>query len=169
MEEAGGRLIDGLAPASLAPDALHRVFERLDAPGLTGLEPPRSDRRLGDVTLPHALDHVALASRRFLTPGLWAARIQLDQADGWRTFLLRASAGTTIPMHKHEGRELITVLTGAFHDGRSFRAGDFGENVAGSGHRLKVSADGPCACLFTVQGRINWRGWAKVITPVLGI
>lgn len=32
-----------------------------------------------------------------------------------------------------------------------------------------VTGDGPCVCLVAIQGRVEWRGWARLITPVLGI
>lgn len=61
---------------------------------------------------------------------------------------------------------MIAVLGGAYADGRTIKAGDFASCRAGRHHGLRVSTDGPCACLIAVQGKVHWRGWARLITPV---
>lgn len=168
LEEAEGRLLEATLPASMTDGALERMLDRLDETSTPDeLQSGQSD--LGGISIPEAAARAGLGSRRWLAPGFWAAPVRAPQVDGWRTFLLRAPAGVTVPMHCHRGGELIAVLLGSFQDGRSFVAGDFAENVAGSEHHLKVGADGPCACLVSVQGPLQWRGWAKMITPLMGL
>jgi len=165
-EEAEGHLLAATPRAPVSQDVLEKLLARLD-------DPPQDDGeglidRLGDVQLPSDVARAGLGPRRWLAPGLWSARVRAPEQDGWRTILLRTPAGVTIPTHRHEGQELVCVLAGAFDDRRRYHAGDFGENVAGSSHQLKVTADGPCACLIAVRGAISWRGLSKIITPALG-
>jgi putative transcriptional regulator len=124
---------------------------------------------VGDVKLPFAAARAGVGLRRWLAPGLWAAPVQAAVHDDWRSFVLRAPARTVIPTHGHHGGELIAVLSGSFLDESLYGAGDFAESVANSEHALRVSADGPCACLIAVQGRIKWHGWSRMIRPLLGI
>jgi putative transcriptional regulator len=167
FEEAEGRLIDALPPATLPADALERVLARLDSSDAG----PTNDLTdtVGDVKLPFAAARAGVGPRRWLAPGFWAAPIQAAVHDDWRSFVLRAPARTVIPTHGHDGGELIAVLSGSFQDGQRYRAGDFAESIAHSEHALRVSADGPCACLIAVQGRIKWHGWSRMIRPLLGI
>jgi putative transcriptional regulator len=168
FEEAEGRFLLASEPAPLAPDALGRLLAQID------LDPaaerrPRVNAQLADIRIPEAAARTGFGPRRWLRPGLWVAPIRGTPLDGWQTFLLRVPARTTIPTHGHSGGELVAVLAGAFQDGRTYAAGDFAEDVRGSDHHPKVASDGPCACLISLQGRVQWRGWAKLIGPVLGI
>ena len=138
--------------------------------------PPRADARdvavsasIDDIRLPLAAARAGLKRRRWLAPGLWAAQVKTQRTDGWRAFLLRVPAGTALPNHRHRGEELIAVLTGAFIDRERTEAGDFVETGAASPHGRKVTDDGPCVCLVAMQGRVEWRGLARLITTVLGI
>lgn len=167
IEAAEGRLLAALPPTKLEPDALERILVRLEDPG-TALAIP-SKTIVGDVEIPFAAARAGLGSRRWLAPGFWAAPVNAAVHDDWRTFLLRVPANTVIPTHGHRGGEMIAVLSGSFIDDKLYSAGDFAENVAGSEHELRVSADGPCACLIAMQGRIQWHGWSRMIRPLLGI
>ncbi len=104
-----------------------------------------------------------------MSPGLWAAHLKAGRQGDWRTFILRAPANTTIPLHEHRGDELIGVLQGAFQDGQTYRAGDFATNINGSAHAMRVEGDGPCVCFIAVRGALQWRGWSRAIGPILGI
>ncbi len=169
LEEAHGDLLTSLPPASLGADALERLMARIDAG--EGEEPTGRVTRaeLDDVRLPNAVIEAGLGPRRWLAFGLWAAPVISPRRDDWRTFLLRAPAKTHIPSHGHPRGELMNVLFGVLHDGETLAAGDFAENRAGSEHALRVGDDGPCACLISLQGRPQWRGLSRLITPILGI
>ncbi|MFI4965740.1 MAG: ChrR family anti-sigma-E factor [Caulobacterales bacterium] len=168
FEEAEGGLLEAMPPAPLAPGALDRAMARLDL-GPAADEPPAPDVRWAQMAIPRAAARAGFGRRRWLAPGLWAAQVKAAPTGRWRTFLLRAPARTRIPTHGHSGGEMIAVLQGAFHDGRTYSAGDFAQNAAGTEHDLTVSSEGPCVCLIAVQGAVRWRGWARVITPLLGI
>ena len=168
-EEAEGAALEASEPAPLRDDALIRALAAIDD---SHRRPALADTvaaKLGDVRVPAAAARLGLKRRRFLAPGLWAASVKVDDADGWRAFLLRVPAGMKVPPHRHRGSELIAVLAGAFKDGHLYRAGDFAANLADGDHDLQATDDGPCACLIAIQGRVQWRGWARMITPLVGI
>jgi len=170
-EEAEGRLLESLPPVALGHGALDRVVARLrseaGAPPQTHPAPthPTKDARR---ELPRAVTEAGVGRRRWLTPGLWLAPVGA-RTETWRTFLVHAPAGMTIPTHGHGADEVIALLEGAFHDGVHYAAGDFADNLAGSEHRLRVARDAPCLCLISMRGRPQWRGWARLIAPVLDL
>ena len=169
LEENEGRAIEQAEPISMRANALERVMSRLDDAPLAETSGQDFTDQLEGARLPAAAERLGLRRRRYLAPGLWAAQVRGDFLSGWRAFLLRVPRGTTIPTHGHEGREVIAVLSGAFSDGRTYNAGDFVECTRADEHELKVSGDRPCVCLIAIQGRLRWQGWARVITPVLGL
>lgn len=170
VEATEGLRLNALPPTAMAPDALDRLFARIDA-STPWVEPtaPEQVAGLEDVPLPRSVAAFGLRPRRWLSPGFWVAHVDIPREDDWRTFILRAPAKSRIPAHSHPSEEYISVLTGAFHDGEHYSAGDFGENFAGSSHTLEIGDEAPCACLIAIRGNIEWRGWAKIIGPALGI
>lgn len=174
IEDREGHGIETSAPASMSSRALEDILARIDeaptpampAPALA----PRARREfLGDVKIPQAVAAAGLGSRRWLAPGIWAAPVGGLSDAPWRTVLLRVARSAHIPSHGHSGQELIAVLQGSFHDGGRYVAGDFAENDAGLRHHLTVSRDGPCACLISTRGPIEWRGWSRIVGAMLGI
>ncbi|MDI1364463.1 MAG: cupin domain-containing protein [bacterium] len=168
LDETHATDLEAMPPAVLSADALSQALLRIDAAGREP-SPAPTKSRIGDVELPRALAETQFHARRWMTPGLWAAHLKKPRQDGWRTFLLCAPAHTTIPLHAHDGDELISVLTGAYHDGQTYRAGDFATNLTGSAHAMHVEGDEPCVCLIAIKGAMQWRGWSRAIGPILGI
>jgi putative transcriptional regulator len=168
FEEAEGVLMETTPPLAMSDDALPNLL-RLIEQGDWSSEPAIGAEELADIRLPSAIVRAGLGPRRWLAPGFWAAPVRASSTDDWRTYVLRIPAGAVIPTHGHHGGELVAVLTGAFHDGRRYEAGDFAENVAGSDHHLRIDGAGPCACVISIQGRLQWRGWSRMIRPLLGI
>jgi putative transcriptional regulator len=172
FEEAQGALLASQPPVPIDAGRLDCILEWIDAP-VDGAghrpPPPPAPSLTGGVPLPQAVIDVGFGPRRWLTPNLWAAVVHAARIDDWRIFILHAPARTRIPSHGHVGGELIAVLAGDFSDGDTYGPGDFAENAAGRDHELKVGANGPCTCLIAIQGELRWRGWAKLITPLLGI
>ncbi len=169
FEHAEGRRMELSAPAPMSHDALECLLARAaDDPAAQSATAPPSSEFLGDVRLPRAAANTGFRRRRWLTAGLWAARMNGPRDAEWRTFLLRAPAGTRIPNHEHHGAELIAVLSGSLRDSGTFGAGDFVENDFHV-HEMVVSQHGPCACLISTQGPIKWRGWNRLIGVALGV
>lgn len=168
VEQTEGRRLEGSQPALMEPAAFADAMGGIDAYEASAPQDTATSYVAG-ITLPLATGRAGLGPRRWLAPGLWAAPVIASRADGWRAFLLRAPASTCIPDHRHKGVELIAVLAGAFLDGKRLDAGDFMETSADANHGLKVTAEGQCVCLIAIQGPVQWRGWARLITPLLGI
>lgn len=168
FEEAEGALLHATQPLALSAGALPDLLRLIDQDELTP-EPAIGSDELADIRLPSAIVRAGLGPRRWLAPGFWAAPVRASNTDDWRTYVLRTPPGAVIPTHGHRGGELVAVLTGAFIDGRRYEAGDFAENVAGSDHHLRIDDAGPCACVISIQGRLQWRGWSRMIRPLLGI
>jgi putative transcriptional regulator len=168
-EEREGERLEASEPAPLRAEALDHALAAIEVALSPQADMGNTARRLGDVPLPAAVRPLGLEDRRFLAPGLWAAPVRTPIVDGWRTLLLRTPPGTVVPTHGHKGGELIAVLSGRFHDGVDYRAGDFAESVIRHDHGLEAGPEEPCVCLIAIQGRVQWRGWAKVIGPVLGM
>ncbi len=164
LDEKHGVLMSASEPAPLRPGALETVLARLDTPTAQDDDRPESGS-----PWPAVVGRFGLGPRRHLSPGLWAAPLVAPRTDDWRAFLIRMPAGSTIPHHGHRGGELVAVLEGAFHDGQTYRRGDFVENLPAADHQLKITSDTACTCLIAVQGALLWQGWARIIGPALGI
>jgi len=97
---------------------------------------------------------------RRIGPGVQRCDIRVMEDDGTRVFLLKASAGTRLPEHRHKGTEWTCVLTGAFtHEHGHFGPGDFDEADASVHHNPVVDSDGECVCLVALNGQIELSGW----------
>jgi putative transcriptional regulator len=169
-EGVGGVLMANLPPADMDDDALALALARIErpAPPLHASGPVRT--RLEGLQLPRALARRGVGPRRFVAPGLWAAPIPTRHADGWRTYLLRAPAGATVPHHDHAGPEFVVLLRGAYVDDTvRYGEGDFAESGAGREHHPKIGAGGPCLCLVSGQGGIKASGWVRLLKPLLGV
>ncbi len=122
-EKVGGTLLDVIAPAPLAPDALARTLAQLDAP-------------MPEQARPVSNDNTPLPLRRFLGRDLsqvgWRkmgpklAYVPLTRRGGVSMRLLRGAPGTDVGRHGHKGMEYTLVLAGGFTDVTgSYGPGDF--------------------------------------------
>ncbi len=161
LEAAHGRALADLPDAALRADALDRALAALDA--------PTSKTIAGDTPLPAAVIRQGLHPRRFIGPDYWVAPVRRARRDTWRAYVLRAPAGTAIPAHRHLGQEYFQVLTGSVVDGGLHRTGDFVGGGKGADHALRVTDDGPCACLIAVEHGARWRGAMRLLSPLLGV
>jgi putative transcriptional regulator len=168
-EGVGGALMADLPPAEMQPDALALALARIERPPPLRASTPLRKGPEG-LDLPRALARRGVGPRRFVAPGVWVAPIASRQSDGWRTYLLRAPAGATVPHHDHHGPEFTVLLRGAYLDdtGR-YGEGDFAESGAGHEHHPRAEPDGPCICLISGQGGIKAAGWARLLGPLLGV
>ncbi len=106
-------------------------------------------------------------SWRRIGPGVQRCDIKVAEDGGTRVFLLKASAGTHLPEHRHTGTEWTCVLTGAFtHEHGHFGPGDFDEADASVDHHPIVESDSECICLVALNGQIELSGWfGRLIQP----
>lgn len=99
-------------------------------------------------------------SWRRIGPGVERCDIKVAQDDGTRVFLLKASAGTHLPEHRHIGTEWTCVLSGAFsHEKGHFGPGDFDEADGSMDHKPVVDSNDDCVCLVALNGQIELSGW----------
>jgi len=152
-EAVGGALVDELAPADLAADALERALAAIDRP-----PPPPVSRAApppGWIRVPADVLEAAERRRRWAAPGVWVAPISRDRRTGARSYLLGIGPGIAVPTHTHKGTELVCVLKGAFEDrGEVYRPGDFAESDESVEHQPRVTRDGDCVCLVAADSAL---------------
>ena len=162
LEALGGLLLEGLAPAALADDALARTFALIDG---AAASPPRQVKVTAPPPLPEgarwprSLAHCSATPWRWMGPGMRWSRVTVPDAPAANVFALRIGPGRYLPQHTHRGFELTQVLHGRFHDGRAlFGPGDF-DAADDSIHHQPVVQDGSeCICLASVDGRLHFDG-----------
>jgi putative transcriptional regulator len=172
FEQVGGTLLDRVEPAELSDGALDAALARLDE-----VE--------GDTEAPRAACGIASAGgsgqqglqRRLPAPlqaylgesmakVAWRERGQsVAEADllpdypGYKTRLLRISAGARIPQHTHSGSEYTLVLEGSFTDesGRYAR-GDVSVADAAVTHQPVAGRECDCVCLAVTDAPLKMTG-----------
>jgi putative transcriptional regulator len=158
----GGAVLDDMAPAPLAGDALARTFERIERHAAEDLH-PRVVKVFAPPPLPDgarwpkALARCSATPWRWIGPGMRLSRVRVPDDAKANVFLLRIGAGRYLPRHTHEGLELTQVLHGRFHDGRAlFGPGDFDAGDAGIHHQPVVQDGSECICLASLDGRLRF-------------
>lgn len=144
LEEVGGVLLEALAPAAMAPDALDLAMARIERP-FAPIELSRADE--ADI-----LKSLKLKRRRWLAPGVWVAPVELENAGDDLVYVLRVPAGARAFDHGHGGQEFTTLLRGSYDDGAGvYATGDFQEIGEGDEHQPMVGADDICICLIASE------------------
>jgi putative transcriptional regulator len=173
LDELGGALLDTLPPESLPSDALSALIARLDeapaprAPALPARAASKSP--LGALLVPEPLRGYLA---RMPEPSSWIVLANgvssLRLALGRRPVVaevLKMTAGSSLPVHRHTDQELILTLQGAFSEeavpystkGGFYTVGDLGEFEAGSIHTVVAGADG-CICYRVLAGPVERLG-----------
>ncbi|SFN41618.1 ChrR family anti-sigma-E factor [Variovorax sp. OV329] len=171
LDALGGVLLDQLAPAELAPDALERTLARIDAPQPQAAALAQGAKPQLPTAWPRAMAGCNVSRWRWMGPGMYWNRVTLPDADDANVFMLRIGAGRMLPQHTHSNSELTQVLYGAFDDGRSaFAEGDFDETDAAIRHQPVVNTGGECICLASVEGKVLFEGWlARTMGAMIGM
>ncbi|MBS0452754.1 MAG: cupin domain-containing protein [Proteobacteria bacterium] len=171
LDALGGVLLESLAPAELAPDALERTLAAIDAPTAPQLQAAQGAKPDLPTAWPQAMAACSVSAWHWMGPGMYWNRVALPGAADANVFMLRIGAGRMLPRHTHSQSELTQVLYGAFDDGRStFAAGDFDETDAGVRHQPVTNADGECICLASVEGKVLFEGWlARTMGALIGM
>lgn len=186
-EAVGGALLESLAPAAMAPDALDRLMARLDAPDTSPSLAPSPSSSPAPAPAPaaprkpaSALDQILATVHggpdldslnwRFIGPGVRGVRLLQGGRDDTRLWLLRAKGGAVMPMHSHNGSELVLVLKGAFTvDGKRFGPGDLEDSDDSTHHEPHIEAGEECICLAAIEGPLKLSGFARLFQPFIGI
>jgi putative transcriptional regulator len=155
-------------PASLAADALDRVFGRIDAAeSLDRRAEAAAEARDGltaeIAALPSPVREAALQAmaerHRWTFAGLGIQRLALFSDQGEQAELLRIEPGHGVADHDHEGEELTLVLTGAYHDGHAaYRPGDVSVARPGFVHTPKAEPGEVCYVLLAYRGAPRFKG-----------
>jgi putative transcriptional regulator len=166
FEQAGGALLDALAPAPLADDSLDRVLARLDQPA------PASSPAAPPLASPaEALATLAKGRWRWSGPGIAMMPLMARDESDTRLDLIRVAPGTGLLQHGHGGFETTVVLQGAFDDGLDrYGVGDFAEAQDGLNHAPEALPGPDCICLIATTARLkpnSLLGW--LVGPLLGM
>lgn len=172
MERLGGTLLDSAAAAPVDQDSLAKVMAKLDQPepietadrqtwaeqAATG---PQIPRPLSDY-VGRSFDDIQW---RQLIPGLSEHRI--DKLEGVRASLLRIRPGKNMPLHSHDGSELVMVLSGGYHDKfGSFKRGDVAIADADVEHQPIADLGEDCICLSITDAPLRLTGpIGRLINP----
>lgn len=170
-ESVGGALLETAQEAPLADGVLASMMARLDAAEDGAAAPaPRPPRFLEKFDVPTPLLRQKIGRRRWVTPGIWFAPVEMAEEGARRTYLVYASRRTVLAEHTHAGHEMTLVLHGAFHDdtGRYGR-GDFAVTDETVLHSPTVTEDDACLCLITTDAPMRLAGRpARLIQALLG-
>lgn len=172
MERLGGTLLDSAAAAPVDQDSLAKVMAKLDQPepietadrqtwaeqAATG---PQIPRPLSDY-VGRSFDDIQW---RQLIPGFSEHRI--DKLEGVRASLLRIRPGKNMPLHSHDGSELVMVLSGGYHDKfGSFKRGDVAIADADVEHQPIADLGEDCICLSITDAPLRLTGpIGRLINP----
>lgn len=155
FEEVGGALLRAAPPERMGLAALGQVLQGIEESAPPFVPGPR--RRARD--LPSSMAGIKLGARRRLEPGGWLVPIRASRRRDWRVFVYRTPAG----LRRLGWRDvsLVCVLGGGFRrGGRTYRAGDFSELLAGEFRPLNVLPGGPLVALIAVR-RPRVRVWPR--------
>ncbi len=170
MEAVGGALMAELEPSAMHAQALDLALARIERPAEPRRVASAPVKTLEGWRLPAALQGRKIGPRLWIAPGLWFAHVHSNAPDGWRTYLLRAGKGQSLPEHGHRGLEVTAVLHGAFGDGiGQYGAGDFCEAAEELQHQPEVVGDQACLCLISAKGGMRAKGIAGLLQPLLRV
>ena len=171
MERLGGALLDSTATAPVGPDSLTQVMAKLDRPEPTDRQTPaRQAETAPGPQIPRPLsDYVGRSfdniQWRQLIPGFSEHRI--DKLEGVRASLLRIRPGKNMPLHSHDGSELVMVLNGGYHDKfGSFKRGDVAVADEEVEHQPIADLGEDCICLSITDAPLRLTGpIGRLINP----
>jgi putative transcriptional regulator len=169
LEAVGGALLDGLAPAAMAPGALDAVLARLDAPAPAVARPAPTHPTIPSALLPYTGPDIDRLAWKRVVKGVDEAVLPTGEGGSYRMSLLRIVGGRSIPAHTHYGDELLMVLDGAFEDGRGhYVRGDVCAADDSVTHAPTADRTGDCLCLAVTSGPIKLTGsWGRLLNPLL--
>jgi putative transcriptional regulator len=155
FEHVHGAILQQSEPIPMAPDALQRALQAVDA-----IDEKQVSQRLSAKPAASPLSYYQLGAWRRIGPHVRWRDVERASVGTTRTFMLMAAPGTKIPSHGHIGLEWTCVLQGAFrHQLGRFGPGDFDEADESIDHDPIVEDGEDCICLVALQGGIRFKGW----------
>lgn len=173
LEAVGGALLESIEPVAPEPDALARLFARIDAGH--GIERPvAAPARAAADSLPAPLrafvpDGLDALEWKRLAKGVEEAVLDVAGEPNRKTTLLRIAAGRAIPKHTHRGLEMTLVLDGAFADEAGLYArGDVCVTDESIEHQPTAERAKDCLCLAVADAPIRLTGpFLRLLNPFL--
>ncbi len=165
MEQMGGALLAGIAPAEMSASALSSAMAKLD--DIAADKPAQSSDPLPPVIAPEPLRsyiHGDIDRVRWIPIGPGVSYRPLLKRRDARVQLIRTAPGAGVGTHTHRGEELTLVLTGGFTDVTgSYRRGDLQTTTPEIVHRPVTDADGYCVTLAMTDAPL------KFMSPIVGV
>lgn len=177
MARAGGIMLEDIAPAALAPNALEACLAAISRSEEPSRSLPSAPERLGElVALPGFVQELAakalVSSKwRFASPGVRSLDVSgaVPGASPGEIQIIKIQPGKGVPRHTHAGEELTLVMTGSFKDEFGFyRPGDISFGKPGIVHRPVAEPGDLCYVLAVTDSPLLFKGPLGVIQRVLG-
>jgi anti-sigma factor ChrR (cupin superfamily) len=156
---AVGSLAYSAPPVPMAADLKDRLFDRIASPleHLDAVELISEALPEMPTVAPLSSEMVAIRSEDLKwqphrTPGVEVALLFLDRVQRTRSLLVKAAAGVTYPLHRHEGIEEIYMLEGELIiNDRVYLAGDYIRSYPNSIHAPSTNT----GCMFLIRACID--------------
>jgi putative transcriptional regulator len=160
LEAIGGAMVQALAPAEMAEDALATTLARVAKPEPARPPEPRFDaatlRLVPPPLRPYLRGGLSELPWRRRTWSLTEARLDCA-VPGYRVSLVRLPANGGFPRHAHLGREYTLVLSGSYADDHGrYQVGDVESADRDLNHALR-SEEG-CLCLVVLDAGVRFTG-----------
>ena len=172
-EAIGGLFLENNEITTVSDDMFDDILGRLDEEITT--IPQKNDAK-SESDLPKSLmdyidGNLYDLKWKAMGPGLSQVRLWTGPNDE-RLWLLRAKAGTTIPMHDHRSLELTLVLQGSYQaNGERFKPGmiEVADEHTHS-HQPIIDEGEECICLVVTEAPIKIHSLiGKVVQPFIGL
>jgi putative transcriptional regulator len=166
-ERVGGILLDEIAPASLAPDALKKVLARLEMPVTSKIITASNDNTPEPLRSFIGRD---LSEMRWRKIGPHLSYVTLYRRGPLAVRLLRGAPGSNVGQHTHRGTEYTVVLRGGFTDATgNYGPGDFQIASGDVKHNPIADLDGECVNLTLTTEPLQFDGLIhKIVGRLFG-
>lgn len=166
-EKIGGALLEDIAPAPMADDALARVMARLDEPAPPAPRQPSNDNTPAPLRAVLGSD---LSDVRWRKMGPNLGYVTLYRRGPVAVRLLRGAPGTDVGRHGHDGMEYTLVLRGGYTDAsRSYGPGDFQAASPELRHNPVADPGEDCINLSVTTGPLHFdSALQKIVARLFG-
>lgn len=177
-QSLGGFVLEEGKAVALSPGAANNLLERIEAQDRKGAGEMSGERLKGrsDGLIPDtvcSLLGVPFSDIRWKRAGRGISTFQIDLGENAasKLFLMKISAGRSVPEHGHTGHEVTLILSGAYNDecGR-FARWDVADLDPDVEHQPVVEDDADCICLVAVERPARFKNlMPRLFQPMVGI